>query len=466
MNRMEEYEALLSQLKQTPPGLDGTLDRAMKKKARRRKLILRPLGGLAACFAIFVLLVNYCAPVAYACSKVPGLRELAEAVTFSRSLTDAVDNEYVQPMNLTQTQNGITAEIAYLIVDQKQINVFYSLDSEEYEFLDVNFNFLTPDGTSAQVGAWSAPHFDPEKGGLRSVCIDYLYKDVPNQLALRLKVYETAVHYEEVAPEGSLDDLDQEWTEPEYLAEFDFLLEFDPKFTANGKVFPVNQTVMLGDQTIIIEDIQVYPTHLRVNIVDSPENTAWLKGLDFYIETDWGMRFDTVSNGISATGSEDTRSMVSYRADSTYFYEAKHLKLVITGAEWLRKDMERVYVNLVTGETGELPEGVTFDSATRTDYGWKVRFRVDYPEDEILRNNFGHSFYDADGNKYEINTYSSLHGERVEQEDGTGEFVDYREFLCYYDEFPLKNFHGDEVWFTPNYSHNWKAENEIVIIVQ
>ena len=69
-------------------------------------------------------------PVAYACSKVPGLRELAEAVTFSRSLTDAVNNQYVQPISLTQTQNGITASVDYLIVDQKQVNVFYRLTAD------------------------------------------------------------------------------------------------------------------------------------------------------------------------------------------------------------------------------------------------------------------------------------------------------------------------------------------------
>ena len=105
-------------------------------------MTVRSLGGLAACFAAFVLLVNYCVPVAYACSKVPVLRELAEAVTFSRSLTDAVENEYVQPMELSQTENGITAEIAYLIVDQKQVNVFYRLDSEKYDQLEAHPDVL------------------------------------------------------------------------------------------------------------------------------------------------------------------------------------------------------------------------------------------------------------------------------------------------------------------------------------
>ena len=129
MNRMEEYQALRATAEQPAAGLEDTLTRARKRLRRRRAMVLRPLTGLAACFAVFVVLVNFCAPVAYACSKVPGLRELAEAVTFSRSLTDAVNNEYVQPIDLKQTKNGITASVEYLIVDQKQVNVFFRNDS-------------------------------------------------------------------------------------------------------------------------------------------------------------------------------------------------------------------------------------------------------------------------------------------------------------------------------------------------
>ena len=136
MNRKNEFEAMIEELNQPAPGLEATLDRAYKKKRKRTtQMIVRPLAGFAACFAVFVLLVNFCAPVAYACSLVPGLRELAAAVTFSRSLTDAVENEYVQTMDLSQTDNDITAEVAYLIVDQKQVNVFYRLDSDKYEKL-------------------------------------------------------------------------------------------------------------------------------------------------------------------------------------------------------------------------------------------------------------------------------------------------------------------------------------------
>ena len=438
MNRNSEYEAMLQELNQPVPALETTLDRAYKKKRKQRtRMIFRPVAGMAACFAIFVLLVNFCTPVAYACSLVPGLRELAAAVTFSKSLTDAVENEYVQPMDLTQTENGITAEVAYLIVDQKQVNVFYRLDSEIYDDLKASPSLLYADGRSPLLHSAYDGELDAN-GQLHIVTLDFMEEDVPESIQLLLNVYNGTN------------------SENDYLAELVFDLEFDSKFTAAGKMFPVNQTVILDGQAITITDIEVYPSHMRVDIAESGDNTAWLKKLEFYIETDWGMKFDPVSNGITATGSADSPSMVSYRADSTYFYEAQHLKLVITGAQWLRKDLETTYLNLVTGEHGELPEGAVFDSARKQGSGWVVRFRAAWEQDEPMYQLFGHLFYDAEGNEYEINQWSSMYGDA--DEDGN--------ITYFYDEFPLLNFTGDEVWLSPHYSHNWVAEDQIVINIQ
>lgn len=459
MNRKNEFDAMIEELNRCTTGLETTLDRAYKRKRKKTtQMIVRPLAGLAACFAVFVLLVNFCVPVAYACSLVPGLRELAAAVTFSRSLTDAVENEYVQPMDLSQIDNDITAYVDYLIVDQKQVNVFYRLNSDKYESLEIYPEVLNTDGVRPASCSYSNTGFGADNGELRCLSIDFVNGNVPASLRVKLNVYTNSIRYENVAPEQAVDDIysDNPYEEPDYLAHFDFLLEFDPKFTATGKVFPVNQTVILEGQAITITDIEVYPTHLRVDIAESADNTAWLKDLDFYIETDWGMKFDPVSSGITATGSTDSPSMVSYRADSTYFYEANHLKLVITGAQWLRKDMETTYLNLVTGEHGELPEGAAFDSAMKQGSGWVVKFRAAWEKDEPLYQLFGHLFYDADGNEYEIHHWSSMYGDLDEEGNIT----------FFYDEFPLLHYTEDEVWLCPEFSHNWVAENPIVITVQ
>ena len=460
MNRREEYEKLMQELESPVPALENTLDRAKRRMVHRNRIV-RPLVSVAAAFLLFVVLVNFCTPVAYACSKVPFLRDLAEAVTFSRSLSDAVDNEYVQLLYLAQADGEVSASVDYLIVDQKQVNVFFRLYSDTYTNLAVDPVVLTAEGEflscSYGLNEWNVPN-----GELQSITIDFMDEDVPDSLQVKLNIRDMSAHPDGTATEEIVensddflfDDVAEE--ELEYIAHLDFLLEFDPTFTATGKVLTINQTVVLDGQEITFTEMEIYPTHLRINVEDSPENTAWLKGLDFYIETDWGMQFDTISNGIVATGTEDSPMMVSFRADSSYFYEAKHLKLVITGAEWLSKDMEKIYVNLQTGETGQLPEGVTLHKIEQRSNGWLLEFLGEVRKPGHQHQLFLGDYYDAAGNKYHMNSWSTRFGENNE----AGEMISFIE------SFPLKDYAYEEVWVSPCFSHVWRAQEPVMIQVQ
>ena len=448
MNRMEEYRALIEAMDRPVPGLEDTATRAIKRKQTRNKRILRPMAGTAVCFVLFVLLVNFCAPVAYACSRVPGLRVLAAAVTFSRSLSDAVENAYVQSLSLTEQQAGITASVEYLIVDQKQVNVFFRLNSDVYDSLSADPAVLLEDETFARCNYALNSYFAANED-LQCLTIDFLEEDVPDRLRLRLSVRDTAL--ENPVPESG-----GEPPAEEYITVFDFLLEFDPAFTASGKIYPVGQTVELEGQAITVTQIEVYPTHLRLNIEEADSNTAWIEALYFYIETDLGKRFDTATNGITATGSVDSPSMTSYRADSPYFYEAKHLKLVITGAEWLRKDRERLYVNLETGETGPMPEGVSLHCVKREGTGWTLELEAQCRKKDSAHQILSAPYYDPAGNLYSLNCWSVLFGEP----DADGETSTFLERVT------LPDYPYGEVWLCPRYSHVWTAEDPVIVTVR
>lgn len=463
MNRKLEYEALVKELEQPVPELEGTLERAYIRK-KRRSQIVRPLASIAATFVLFVALVNFCTPLAHACSKVPFLRDLAEAVMFSRSLSDAVENEYVQPMYLTQTKGDITANVEYLIVDQKQVNVFFSLDSDVYEDLGVEPVVRPADGKYFPC-SYGFSNWGEKNGELRRLEINFSDENVPDKIKLVLKVYSqfpsnvdtesTVIPYENVN-DAMFEDHSK--NKPEILAEFEFILEFDPNFTQSGKTISVNQTVELEGQRITITDMEIYPTHLRINVEDEEENTAWLKQLYFYIETGIGKKFDAPSNGVTATGTSDSPAMVSFRTDSTWFYDVDRMTIVITGAEWLNKDMEKIYVNLKTGETDALPEGVTFHSAVKEDGGWVVAFKVKRRKEDLTHSVFGNEYYDMEGNRYNINSWTTQTGGSDEQEE---EFT--KTFIW---KFPLKGYYEDEVYLVPDYSHVWKAKKPVKISVK
>ena len=148
MNRKEEYWALIRELDTVPDALEGAVDRA-RVRARRSRTGRRwgiPLGSLAGAAAAFVLLVNCSTPFAVACKGVPIIRELAEAVSFEPSLKAALEHDYMQPVIQTQTKDGVTASIQYLIVDQNNLNVFYTLRSDGDTQLEAHPELLDPDG--------------------------------------------------------------------------------------------------------------------------------------------------------------------------------------------------------------------------------------------------------------------------------------------------------------------------------
>ncbi len=465
MNRLEEYQELMQELEVIPATSEQRLTGAVKRARSRRtsSRILRTAANAAAVFAVFVLLVNFSTPVAYACSKVPILKELAEAVTFSRSLTDAVDHEYVQPMDIYQEQGDISASVEYLIVDQKQVNVFFRLDSEVYSGLSADPQVLLEDGKRPASCSYGMNDFDAENGQLQSLTIDFIDGNVPDALIVGLNVYHNgnmAGGVEEIAPPANAEDEmfeEREWEDPEYIEKFQFLLKFDPAFTAAGKKIVVNQTIFIDDQEITFTDMEIYPSYLSVNVEESEGNSAWLQSLEFYVETDWGMKFDTITNGIKATGSAESPAMTSFRADSSYFYEADHLKIMITGAEWLDKDMEKVSVNLETGEASALPEGVEFYSAVQKSGGWLVEFKASHRKPNHFHQLFASEYYGLDGKRYEIMSWSSTYGEEYDENGDS---------LYFIESFPLKGYSESEVWLCPHYSRVWTAEEPIAVVVK
>lgn len=461
MDRNNEYLRLLDEISAPAEGAAGTVERA-RARLRRRRMVTRPAGMLIAVFVCFVALVNFCAPVAEACSGVPGLRELARAVTFSRSLSDAVDNEYVQPIELTQADGDVTATVEYLIVDQKQVTVFFRLDSEVHECLTVDPEFRNAESGHLESCAYYLNDYEVPNGQLQSVTLDFVHGDVPDTVRMYLKVRDVG-SWQASAPAAAPADRwdgEREYAEPECVAQFDFLLEFDPWFTQQAKYIEVNRTVELDGQQIMIRDIEVYPSHLRLNIEDTEENSAWLKGLEFRIEAG-GEVFDTVKNGISATGTVGNPMMTSYRADSTFFYDAKELRVVVTAAEWLDKSMERIHVDLANCTADAMPEGAELAGARHDGKRWVVTVGCEmrnWDGDESrhsMHQIFMGTYYDAEGNEYCINSWSSGSC-TMEFEERPGYF---------YEEFPLYDYPYDEVWLAPHYSHYWVAEEPVAISI-
>ena len=410
MTRNEEYQALLQELETTPAALDGAVERALRRRKRDRRLRLFgvPAGSLAACFAAFVLLVNLFPPFARACGSVPVLRELAQAVAWSPSLSAAVENDYVQPIGQSQTVNGVTATVEYVIVDRKQLNIFYTLDyAPDLGPMWADCRITPGDGSAGDAGGRTE-----KPGELVEIKRDFVDRDVPGILDLTLSVYPAEQDGGGPPAENTGDGyFDQPVDDqPAYLAEMTFHLEFDPYFTAQGTLLELNRTFALDGQTFTLQEAEIYPTHLRLTLTADPDNTAWLAGLDLYLENEHGERFEKSLGGITASGDPEGEGMGTFWLDSPFFSQGEHLTLHITGVRWKDKDAPPVKLNLAEGTAENLPEGTWFQGAERLPEGWIVYLVSPLMENRTMGSVFSRGAWDEDGNYYEIWQFGSSYG--------------------------------------------------------
>ena len=481
MNRMEEYKALLNELDAAPEDLEYTVKKVLNRKnalQKKRRIFGMSAGSLAACFAAFVLLVNLSTPFARACGRIPVLAELAKAVSWSPSLSAAVEHDYVQPMELSQSQNGITAKVEYLIVDQKQVDVFFSIQSDDYAHLDLEHPKLTVPGEQEGYST-SLSSYGVENGDLIDFRIDFMNRDVPDCLTMTFGVYDNKHLYENQKPPAQSnvadygDELlsDNPKEQREILATFTFELRFDPTYTEQGTVIDVGETFLLDGQSVTLTEAEIYPTHLRLNFDYDPANTAWLTELNFYLENERGERFNGIVNGISATGNPDNPSTDSVWLDSPYFSQGEHLTLHVTGAAWIDKGQERVKVDLVNGVMENPPQDVRLEWTEKRDTGWLVSFSSTYRwGGKTGYQIWAGRFYDAGGTAYDINQISMTNAPMILGELSGAELDAYeaaekaaKEEGRYFETFGLKDYTEDWVWLEPRWTRITDSTAQVVI---
>ena len=458
-NRMAEYEKMLKDLDMAVPAeLEGVWDRASAREKKHRTVMrfVKPAASIAAVFACFVLSVNFITPVAQACSKIPVLKDLAAAVDFSGSLSRAVENNYVQTIGLSQTKNGIKADIDYVIVDQKQVNIFYRLEyeTEGEAGKDMEKNEDTQLAALIEIGKNMPPHGiswggpDEEEGKLRSVTIDFTDSDVPERIPLVLKAKERDTETWNYAAEN--------------LAVFTFILEIDPYYTAQGRTIKLNEELDILGQNFTLTSVDIYPTHLQLNVKSDEANTMWLKSLSFYVEVIGAGKDSKLEsiNGISALGSKDTPEVIAFRKESPWFYNTDNLKIFITGARLAEKDMEGIKIKVTEHGagivSGRLPDGVRLEKISRYKHAdgkptVEIRFKT-------VKGSDGGSTSEI----YEVFEREYLDGEEregyMETYAGTGDSNEFTSTLI------LEDYDYDTVTIYPCFTHCWKAEEPVVIV--
>ena len=403
MDRMRELEALQNELKQAPKELDYVQTRLrakIKGNKRWNRYLAVPLQSMASIAVLFVVLVNISPTFASACGRLDYIRELAKMVAMSPSLEAAVDNDYVQPVELKMEDNGIAFTIEYLIVDQRQLNIFYTLEGEGYSRLELHPEY---EAEGALQMGWGSGF--SQSGELQFITMDVFNGEMPSQLTLKAGV-EGQKKTPDTAQPAPKEELGEEDTfvPPVFIAEFTVELNFDPTFTDSGEKVVLNQTVTVDGQDIRVHYAEIFPSFMSINVSSSKDNTATLEGLQWHLESEEGERFDPISNGISSAGTEEDGS-VEYRIESPYFHPNTDYSIVISAISLLEKDLEYVTLDLVNETVEFLPQGYALADTNKLEKGWEII--LTYDKSHGSQGNLLGNYQTMDGEIRTINNFSS-----------------------------------------------------------
>jgi len=362
MNRNREHNALKNENILAPSSLDNVVKKAQVRALKRtiRNSIIAPLSSCAAVFILFVGLVNFSPVVASAFEQIPALQKLAEFVTFSPSLSDAVEHGHVQSLKLEQVINeDLIMRVEHIILDGRQLHIFYWFESSEYNSIGEIGYSIGGRGTNSD----NLPDCCINPAAICDYHDDFVPVTLilanPSDLTIGQLQYATIGFDEAVARivifEGEVRDISSgaDTDINHSLGRYKFVIRVDEIF-AGREMIEVYQEFDIAGQYLEITTVELNPIHTRINIEsDWVNNTELLQRLVFYMENETGKRFyppalssgglinlPTGNSGYGSSGFGGTEEDGPWRLDthfleSAFFSESKSLTIYITGVEWI-----------------------------------------------------------------------------------------------------------------------------------
>ena len=344
MNRNDEYYELLEKL-------DGVAvpEKCVTRAVRRRKInsfIAKPLASVAILFLAFVLLVNVSPSIAYALGDIPVIGGITRAVTFTtRSVHEAVENGYQQQLDMRASDGDLTAELKYLIADEKNVSFTFELKGDLPEKILPVCTYGS-EGEYVKLGCEG-------NNSLMTAATKYVggEKKYPDSGTLSIKIYEMIVpenlelQFTEdggIVPTVSVNQPD------EPLAEFSFDISVDKSSIGEVKHYDVYAALEVEGQTLLIKCVDMYPTCTEITVAQDESNTAWINRLDFNVRDD-AKHVYLYSYVSTEDEAWDADSRV-YLTESMYFSDTKSIEFCLNYCSFMDKGAMKTEIDLLTGE--------------------------------------------------------------------------------------------------------------------
>lgn len=412
-----EWNSMLERSARYPDALDSVQKRLKARVRRRRRREFGSALSMAAAIFLFVILVNVSPAFAGAVMDIPVIGRLAELVKFDKSLSGAIENDYVQAVGLHAGDGGTSLYLPYVIADEKNLVLFYQLPDElakaprqGADTFELSLEQLSDGETGRQLDGYS----------YESVLAGYEELSKTQGLLLQRLSFEDSALPRHLLLSVSLTQADQSLKGPA-VSHFQFELFLDE--FAPARVHEINQSFAALGQRFTVERLLLYPTVTQVDIRLDSSNDALIKGFSLSILEE-GREALSKNNGITASYDGD---MMHLYLESNYFNPGQKRQLSIYGIQLIPKAEEFLTIDLNAGtmepdipqlrlkavekgasgtsayivfeneDTGFLPLSMTYEdtagntysidsiSSTQRDGGDEVSFTATVPPDGIIR---------------------------------------------------------------------------------
>jgi len=372
----------------------------LKRRARQKRLLQITMTAAIIMIAL-ISSIRISPAFAYTMAQIPILKPLVEMITYDKGIQDIMDNEYYEPINVSQTINGKTMTITSVVADESGMIISYKLQSDEdlANFTGISTE-IKQQGKKIEASYGSSWPAQPE-GTFEventievaaSQGMDYSSPDFEIVLSLRDR--------------------------PETVFHMSFTLKNDIKAS---KKFPINKHVTVDGQNFTIHELIISPlrTELKMSI-DSSNSKKILSFEDIRIYDEHQEEWGKIRNGYSGFGNyEDTQ--FSILLESNYFRIPESITIEFREIEAIDKADQFIEIDFEKKKIITQPPTINIELDIKDNF--EIEYKVFTYKKNEFKSVFNH-FIDANGETYHSNSEwisedenYMLIGQRFDMED-------------------------------------------------
>lgn len=411
MDRKFEFDELKQKMKNNSTEKLDSLEKRFNRRIvqnRIRVTVLTSLMTILVFVCTFVGLVNVSPKFVYACSKLPVISDLANAVCISESIKSMVYNEYGVSLGETQTADGIKVTMDKYIICNNNIYLLVSVEAEKDMDLAcltkiklLNGEVITEGLTNLTIQnnkGYFKVSLENDSFNFYRVNDKENYID-KNKLKLDISFEFMKIQDKEYYNSKGFYNIVNDGFENSTNMNFSLIVDMTKNIVDNEVIY-FSKTVEIDNQILTFANANLNPAYISIDLFESESNTKSLDNVVFYIKNSEGKEFKTRPNETYLHQINGREKKQTYYLETPYFDENEQLYIYITRATFLSKDYQKPYINLENIENSSLPIGVELISAKRVDDKVKLSLRIKNHSLKLYR------CFDESNNEYEVKTIS------------------------------------------------------------